>query len=369
MDVVERNFLRLLRSGTFGDDSPIEPMSQWKWERLYQTALMHGVAALVYDGIRSREGEFFINLSNEQRETWRRLVSETEEKSRQTNILTARLFEELNHRSTRPILLKGQAIATLYNMPLHRTSGDCDIFFPLAPQSKKADDWAKCNCDKEATSEKGVLQYMWKGIKVEHHHRMVRLTNVFLNRTLQSIVNKEIRCCDSTYLYIDGQKIETLPPTLNLLYTMVRIAKYILNDGVSLKQIIELGMILRKIGDKVDFIKLQQWIDKLHMGDMAQLEGALLTGLMNFSQDEIPFMRPNQKDDISAVTRDIFNLKGNHTYDWYFTQGKNVFVSTNNKSAMMWHINHSRRFFRYYPSETVTNFFTSFAHSLSHIEE
>ena len=113
MTVVERNFLRLLRSGTFGDDTPIEPMSQWKWERLYQMALMHGVAALVYDGIRSRKDEFFINLTNEQREAWRRMVDEAEEKSRQMNILTARLMEELNHRSTRPILLKGQAIATL----------------------------------------------------------------------------------------------------------------------------------------------------------------------------------------------------------------------------------------------------------------
>ena len=91
MNVVERNFIRLLRSGTFGDDTPIEPMSQWKWERLYQMSLMHGVAALVYDGIRLRNDEFFINLTNEQREKWQRMADDTEEKSRQMNILTARL--------------------------------------------------------------------------------------------------------------------------------------------------------------------------------------------------------------------------------------------------------------------------------------
>ena len=45
---------------------------------------------------------------------------------------------------------------------------------------------------------------------------------------------------------------EATSDTLNLLYTMVRIAKYILNDGVSLKQIIELGMILRKITNKYE---------------------------------------------------------------------------------------------------------------------
>ena len=369
MDVIERNFMRLLRSGTFGDDTAVEPMSQWKWNQLYQMSLMHGVTAFIYDGIKAREGEFFINLTDEQRETWRRTVEETEEKNRQHNILTARLIEQLNHLNTRPILLKGQAIATLYNHPLHRSSGDCDIFFPLPPQGKKADEWARTNGRNVTSPEKSVLQYLWNDLKVEHHHRMIKLTNIMLNKSLQSIINSEIRCCDSTYAYIDGVKVETLPPTLNLLYALVRIAKYILNDGVSLKQVIELGVILRKIGDKVDFVKLQQWIDQLHLGDMAHLEGSLLTELFNFSYDEIPFMNPDKKENISRITREIFNMKGTHTYDWYFTQGKNVFVSTSNKGALMWHINNSRHFFRYYPSETVTNFFTSFAHSLSHIEE
>ena len=369
MDVVERNFMRLLRSGTFGDDTAVEPMSQCKWNRLYQMSLMHGVTALVYDGIQARNGEFFINLTEEQRKTWRTTVAETEEKNRQQNILTAQLVEQLNHHNTRPILLKGQAIATLYNHPLHRGSGDCDIFFPLPPQGKKADEWAKANASNVSATERYNLQYQWNGLNVEHHHRMVRLTNVVLNKKLQEIINSEIRCCDSTYAHINGVKVETLPPTLNLLYSMIRIAKYILNDGVSLKQVIELGVILRKIGDKVDFVKLQQWIEKLHFADMAHLEGSLLTGLFIFSMDEIPFMQPGKSENITRITREIFNMKGNHTYDWYFTQGKNVFVSTSNKGAMMWHINNSRRFFRYYPSETVTNFFTSFAHSLSHIEE
>ena len=134
MDVIERNFMRLLRSGTFGDDTAIEPMSQWKWNRLYQMSLMHGVTVFIYDGIMARDGEFFINLTDEQRKTWRMSVEETEEKNCQHNILTARLIEQLNHLNTRPILLKGQAIATLYNHPLHRSCGDCDIFFPLPPQ-------------------------------------------------------------------------------------------------------------------------------------------------------------------------------------------------------------------------------------------
>lgn len=369
MNVIERNFMRLLRCGTFGDDTPTEPMSHWKWDYLFQMSMMHGVPALVYDGIKSREGEFFLNITDRQRKKWKETVDETERDNRRMIEATAMLFDTLNGQHTRPIMLKGQALASIYNQPLHRQGGDCDIFFPLGPQWDKAGGWARHNGGGIVSPDHWTLQYEWHGLKVEHHRRMLKLTNILFNKRLQNIIDAEIRCCDSTYIYINNVKIETLPPTLNLLYGMVRIAKYILNDGVSLKQVIDLGMMLRKIGDKVDFVKLQSWIEQLGMTDMAQLEGSLLKGLFNFSIDEIPFMSDKKSDDISSITHEIFRMKGNHTYDWYFTQGKNVFVSTSNKSAMMWHVNNSRRFFRYYPSETFTNFFTSFAHSISHIEE
>jgi hypothetical protein len=55
--------------------------------------------------------------------------------------------------------------------------------------------------------------------------------------------------------------------------------------------------------------------------------------------------------------------------NWYFTQGKSIFVKTSDSDAMMWHVKHSAKYLPYYPSEAVTNFMANFAHSLSHIEE
>jgi hypothetical protein len=66
---------------------------------------------------------------------------------------------------------------------------------------------------------------------------------------------------------------------------------------------------------------------------------------------------------------EILKQKNSHAEEWYFSQGKNIFVHTSNSQAMMWHVRRSARYFKYYPTETVTNFFVSFAHSLSHIEE
>ena len=35
MDIVKRNFFRLLRSGAYDSDEQIEPMSAFKWQKLY----------------------------------------------------------------------------------------------------------------------------------------------------------------------------------------------------------------------------------------------------------------------------------------------------------------------------------------------
>lgn len=329
---------------------------------------MHGVAALVADGIRSREGEFLMNISERQMNQWRKATADAESRNTFLNERIASLMQILNKEQLRPILMKGQAMAPLYPNPLHRTSGDCDIYFPYDTQGKKANRWARTNGKDVSTAEKHTLQYSWQGMKVENHRRMERLTNMLLNSKLQKIINSEIRCCDSAYLNIGNTRVETIPPTLNILMILVRISRYILSDGVSLKHVIDLGMMLRTIGANVDFVKLQQWISSLGMEDIARLEGSLLTQMFGFTVDEIPFMG-GREEDISGVTNEIFNIRNNHSDEWYFTQGKSIFVRTSNSSAMLWHLNHSRKVFHYYPSEMFTSFFASFAHSLSHIEE
>lgn len=61
--IVERNFLRLLRMGAFASTERIEPMSEWKWQKLYSLSNRHGVTPWVADGIRRGESDFFMTMS------------------------------------------------------------------------------------------------------------------------------------------------------------------------------------------------------------------------------------------------------------------------------------------------------------------
>ena len=369
-DVIQRNFFRLLRSGAFGTASEsIEPMSPWKWNRLYNISLMHSVAALINDGINNCAEDFFLQIPPALADKWRKTAEETENANRAAYAPMAELFGIFNKEQLRPIMLHGVGAATLYGKPLHRTCGDVDICFPYKPQADKAEAWAKENGKAVSRTEKGTLSYTWNGLTVEHYTTAQRLTNSFLNRKLQNIISSEISCCDSEYIRIEDAKIEVVPATLRLLLAVLRIARYIINDGISLKQVIDLGMLVRNAGDDVDYGKLKKWISVLGLGRMAEVEGALLTELFGFDKDEMLFVGRKLGLGIDKIVDDIFLLTANHNEEWYFTQGKNIFVRTSNMGAMTWQAKHLARFFNFYPAEALTSFVASFAHSLTHIEE
>lgn len=268
MNIIERNFYRLLRVGALHTEEQIEPLSAWKWSRLYQLSEMHDVASIIYEGVVACQSQFFVQVPEKLLEQWAKAVP-------------------------------------------HDESSENDLLV--------AD----------------------------------RLTNPILNRQLQSILDAE----DSS--------IETRTALLHL----TGIARFIMNAGIPVKRLTEQAVFLRQSGKQVDYSQLERWISQLKLGPMAQLSAVMLVQLMHFRPEELPFMNPTTDEKMEKQIEEIIKQKNSHAEEWYFSQDKDIFIHTSNASAMLWHVRRSAKYFSYYPTETVTNFFTSFAHSLSHIEE
>ena len=277
MNIIERNFYRLLRSGAFGTEEVIEPMSVWKWGRLYHLSEMHDVAMYIYKGIERCSDQFFVQIPQELDEQWRQAATE------------------------------------------------------------------EASSDEEQNGQEG------KNDLLASDH----LTNPLLNYQLQSMLDSE------------NSNTETRTALLHLVGT----CRFIMNAGIPVKCITELGIFLRQPGNRIDHTTLGQWIKKLKLESMVQLVSVMLVKLLNFKPEELPFMQPTSEEKMDKQLRELFQMRNSHAEEWYFSQGKNIFVHTSNSQAMLWHVRRSARYFRYYPTETVTNFLTSFAHSLSHIEE
>lgn len=275
MNIIQRNFFRLIRSGAFDVKEQVEPMSVCKWNKVHQLALMHDVAEPVYDGLVKSKDQFFLHLTDQQWSQWEKAIEEHRQKTRQDD--------------------------------------EDDEF-----------------------------------LRADH------LTNPVLNMKLQSILDDE----------------QSDIATRQLLLIIIRIARHILNEGVPVRQLVSLGKYLRQESHHVDFFSLQKWLKNLGFIQIAQLEGALLIKMFGFEEAEIPFLQGKIDKKAEQVAQELTEFTNTRAQDFYFSQESgNVFVHTSNGTAMLGHIRRSARYFHYLPSETLTNFFASFAHSLSHIEE
>ena len=346
ISVTTRNLFRLLRSGAFGQTEAIEPLSVWKWGQLQKMAVSHGIAALVYDGLVNCSNQFFATIPQKQMDQWKQAAEATENTNRKYNVALSNLFPKLMNELTRPILVSGQALGILYNNPLHRSANRISLYFPYETKAKKADEWIKQNATPPIDHERNTLSYTWMEAKAENRHRLVSMANTLNNRTLQHIIEEDFCASTPTYFNINGTRVETLSPTLQLLIIIVDMAQGMMNEGFKAKQLTDMGVFLRKAGDKVDYVKLHNWTDRLSLTAFVQVEGTMLMTLLGFEAEELPFM--DETIDINGI------LKKELAWQPDTTQ---------------WRIKRSARYFRYYPGESVAGLLNSFAHTLSQVEE
>ena len=278
MDIVQRNMFLLLRSGAFQTTEDLEPMSAYKWGRLYQLAVMHTIVPYVYEGINRCRGQFFLHLSAKQEEEWKQALRENQAQAEQQS---------------------------------------------------------------DEMEEDELL-------------RPDRLTNPLLNHRLQDILDDE----------------HSDIPTRRLLLILIRIVRHLFNEGMPIRQLTELGIFLRKNQDRIDYVTLEKWIEQLHLTQMIQLISEFLIKMFGFTEDDIPFLQKRREKPIEQIAQELIEFTDTRSQNWYFSQQDGgIFVHNSNSSATFSHVRRSARYFRYYPSESVTNFFASFLHSLSHIEE
>ena len=276
MNIIQRNFFRLIRIGAFEQKEQIEPMSVYKWGQLFQLAVMHDVAGYVYEGLQHCKDQFFLHLTDKQWQLWEKTILEIRKKAR--------------------------------------------------------------NAEEEPD----------EFLRADH------LTNPLLNKKLQTILDDE----------------QSDIHTRQVLLTIIRVSRHILNEGVPIRQLVELGICLRTDGHHADFTTLGKWLKTLQLQQVAKLEASLLMELLGFEKEEIAFAGSKRDKNVEQVAQELIEFTNARARDFYFSQDAgNIFVHTSNGSAMLGHIHRSARYFRYFPSETLTNFFASFAHSLSHIEE
>ena len=70
MNIIQRNFFRLIKCGVYGTAEELEPMSIHKWQKLYQMGQLHNVNPFVYQGLLKCKDQFTLKLLPQQWQQW-----------------------------------------------------------------------------------------------------------------------------------------------------------------------------------------------------------------------------------------------------------------------------------------------------------
>lgn len=101
-DIIIRNLERLIAcTNQQGGIDRIEPMTTWKWDKLYRIARKYHIEAWVADGIRHYDGEFFLNITPEQRQRFLTSPSEKDSKRLSRFQLDVERRQSLRYRLSR----------------------------------------------------------------------------------------------------------------------------------------------------------------------------------------------------------------------------------------------------------------------------
>lgn len=273
--IIQRNLFRLLRAGAFGDKTVIEPMSPFKWRRLYQMVEAQRVEDYFVDGVNRLQHDDGLNLPK----------------------------------------------------------------------------------DLLATISDYMLTHPTRGTHLDQQ-KLERAT--FSSRYLRHRYNR----------IIDNEKhsIDTANEALELLQLIIYNQHAMLNRGMSMRGIIRLGQYLRTQGQRVDFVKLDDWLKALRLQAMAQLEGSVLMEVFGFEQDEIPFVGELDSNARRLALIAVSQLARDTAKEWHFRQTRAGFVSSNS-TVLRRNMRRSIRYAGYAGLETTCTFFTNFVRSMTEIEE
>lgn len=363
MDIITRNFLRLLKCGVFGIMEQLEPMSNFKWLKLINISVTQECMGITYDGMVRYVNARQMTLASKVKDEWTRVINETEKHAIEMNNCIAEMYQIFmrEHRLFYPVLMRGRGTALLYPNPQHYYCEHIDWYIPTEEKAREADAWAKREAKILSDIDPNKLKYSFRDVKVENNHFVQELMDRKLNKDLQVLVTREKSYFKPIYVEINSIKVEILPPSIHLLSLILYLMTHILEEDVKPQMILDLGMFLRKIGDQVDYIKIERWLNELGMQKIANLEGSLLMQLFNFTQDEIPFMNEYLEADVEALIANIFSKE-------YMEPTDDFSIGKRTKKSFT-HLYRSATTLKYHPREVTGSYVSKLTRIFSRIEE
>ena len=182
-------------------------------------------------------------------------------------------------------VFKGQTLAALYPHPEERTPGDIDFYCP--PQSFDAAVDALQNAwgvKLERPDEDHAIEFYHGKVLLEMHFD----TLDFNTKADRLYWNQLLSDTPTDFIEVNGLKVPTLAPTLNVLYTFLHLYFHLIELGVGLRQFCDVAVLLHALRDKIDRTALQQHLKILNFTLAFEAIGWILIDKLGLPLEDFP---------------------------------------------------------------------------------
>ena len=265
-------------------------------------------------------------------------------KLNQKAISVQKIFREYGFQN---VVLKGQGIATLYDCPLCRKSGDIDLL--LAGGRKKILSFVLPLCPNEHVLYHHIGYSLVKDVDVEVHFTPSWMFCYFTNRKLQKFFKNSTGSLFNHYVELPEQagRLSIPPLAFNRVFILVHIYRHLFGEGIGLRQVMDYYYVLRQGFTEEERIETLSVLKNLKMLNFTKGIMFILKNVFGLEEQYL-LTEPDAKHGkflLSEIMR-----AGN------FGHFDKTLTTTANDSALTLFIKRSKRnlrFISYYPSEVI----------------
>lgn len=337
-------FFTLIRIGIGEENIFPYHLNETEWTEIFELSKKQALLGIVFDGINKLEKTLYPPQSVIFK--WLSAVQNIERNNKVLNkysVLVSRKFSEEGFHS---VILKGQGNALWYPNPLHRQSGDIDIW--LDGGREKIMDYVRRYFPKAKARYHHVDFPAIKGLEIEVHFTPTWMCawsdNKFLQKWFDENLEKQIH---HAVLLPNEQETVNIPTkAFNRIFLLIHIYRHYFDEGIGLRQLLDYALLLKQGCSEEERAETVQILKKIHLLDFTSAIMYILQRIFGL-EDKYMLVTPSEKAGI-PVLHEIMQT-GNFGY--YNTninrnQGKSIAYFTSK-------LIYKTRFMRAYPRETI----------------
>lgn len=351
LTLTERQMLDLVAVG-LGFKQPCEELfsANVDWQELHRQAARQTVVGTVFDGIAKLPAT--MRPPKTVLLQWYAEVMRIEQSNHRLNEAVKTVVGRYRAAGLTPVLLKGQGVAQYYPNPLHRQSGDIDIFFydQYDKANAEAARWEGVEFHHDTSYHQG---FMWHGVEVENHSKYVGFYHPRNVRRWQEW-QKIQPLTDGERLRMGGFEVDVPAPQMNAVYIFLHLLHHFLQMGVGLRQVCDWLCLLNSRADAVSEEKMAMAMKLLPIRRSMTALGFIAVHYLSFPEEKLPFHINDRRTnhDAKRMLRDILDT-GNFGKDTDLSQSFHKGNGLKNMKAYMLTLYRHIHLFRFCPSELM----------------